>query len=60
MKIKRPIDLVMPYALKIKEELSQYCERIEILGSIRRGKQLVGDIELIIMPKYKMIPQSIQ
>lgn len=60
MKIKRPIELVMPYALKIKEELSPYCERIEILGSIRRGKLLVGDIELIIMPKYKMIPQSIQ
>lgn len=31
--------------------LSPYCERIEVLGSIRRGRPSVGDIELLAVPK---------
>ena len=33
------------------EQLEQYCQRIEIAGSIRRLKPEVGDIELIAIPK---------
>ena len=32
-------------------DLQGYCERIEIAGSIRRGKEMVGDIEIVAMPR---------
>jgi DNA polymerase (family 10) len=35
----------------ILEELSPHCERIAIAGSIRRQKALVGDIEIVAIPK---------
>jgi DNA polymerase/3'-5' exonuclease PolX len=45
--------------------LEPFCERIQIAGSIRRQRALVGDIELICIPKYQettppgeMFPQS--
>ena len=31
--------------------LSPHCQRVEIAGSLRRGKFEVGDIELVAMPK---------
>ena len=30
------------------------CEKVEIAGSIRRGKPKVHDIEIVAMPKYKI------
>jgi len=43
-------------AQKIAEELKALlapeCQRIEIAGSIRRGKPAVGDIELLAIPRY--------
>lgn len=33
------------------KELEQHCVRIEIAGSIRRKKALVGDIEIVAIPK---------
>lgn len=38
-------------AEKVKSELSSYCERIEIAGSIRRQKPNVKDIEIVAIPK---------
>ena len=38
-------------AEKVKAELSPYCERIEIAGSIRRKKAECGDIEIVAIPK---------
>jgi DNA polymerase/3'-5' exonuclease PolX len=32
--------------------LSPYCERIEVAGSIRRGRPTVGDIELVCLPRF--------
>lgn len=52
MKQKRPLSQVKPIADKLLEKLSPYCERIEFAGSIRRKKQMVGDIEIIAIPKY--------
>lgn len=47
------------HALNIAERyiknLSPYCDRIEIAGSLRRGKQVVGDIELVCIPKRILI-----
>jgi DNA polymerase (family X) len=39
-------------AEELKRSLGPACERIEIAGSIRRQKPDVGDIELLIIPKY--------
>jgi len=35
---------------RIVDALRPMCERIEIAGSIRRGKPEVGDIDLVILP----------
>ena len=51
MKLKRPIELVLPHAKSILDELNPFCERAEIVGSVRRGKYQVGDVELLIIPK---------
>lgn len=39
------------YAEKIVAALSPMAKRIEIAGSIRRNKPMVGDIDLVIEPK---------
>ncbi len=39
-------------AEKIKGLLAPACNRIVIAGSIRRQKSEVGDIELLVIPKY--------
>ncbi|MBA7502834.1 hypothetical protein ES706_01431 [subsurface metagenome] len=38
-------------AKKVKEILSPYCEEIEIAGSIRRGKPVVHDIDMVLIEK---------
>lgn len=38
-------------ARAIVAKLRPHCERIEIAGSIRRRKPLVGDIEIVCIPK---------
>ena len=30
--------------------LSPFCDRIEIAGSIRRKKELIGDVEIVAIP----------
>ena len=39
-------------AEELKSLLEPGCARIEIAGSIRRQKPEVGDIELLVIPKY--------
>jgi len=36
----------------LKAQLLSACDRIEIAGSIRRRKPVVGDIELLVIPKF--------
>lgn len=38
-------------AVLIKQALSEFCEQIEIVGSIRRGCEMVHDIDIILIPK---------
>lgn len=38
-------------AERVKDELAPHCDRIEIAGSLRRGKPFVGDIEIVAIPK---------
>lgn len=35
----------------VVELLSPHCERIEIAGSIRRECEIIGDIEIVLIPK---------
>jgi len=38
-------------ANRLLYELGPYCKRMEIAGSLRRGKAEVGDIEIVAIPK---------
>jgi len=40
-------------AEEIVEWLRPLCERIEIAGSIRRGKSMVKDIDLVVVPRMQ-------
>ena len=44
------------YAEVIQAALAPFCERIVIAGSIRRGKEMVGDIELLYILYYLHMP----
>jgi DNA polymerase (family 10) len=48
---KRPFAEVLPIAEGIVDELRPYCERIEIAGSLRRKKEMIGDIEIVMIPQ---------
>src|SRR5579871_1842601 len=37
-------------AEKVRKEIEPLCERVEIAGSIRRGRPVVNDIDLVILP----------
>lgn len=39
-------------AAKLQELLSPACDRIEVVGSLRRCKPDVGDIEFALLPKF--------
>jgi DNA polymerase/3'-5' exonuclease PolX len=51
MKTKIPYIDALIIAVEIRNNLAPYCERIEIAGSIRRRKPIIGDIELVVVPK---------
>lgn len=38
-------------AERLLEEMTPYCERISIAGSVRRRRPEVGDIEIVAIPK---------
>ena len=38
-------------AQEIVDQISPYCERIEVAGSIRRKKSEVNDIDIVLIPK---------
>ena len=48
---KLPHDIVLAVAENITATLKTYCHRIAIAGSLRRECSLVGDIELVVIPK---------
>ena len=48
------LEIAKEIALKYKNTLLPFCERIEIGGSIRREKPEVGDIEIICIPKKEI------
>src|SRR5262245_62078158 len=50
-KFKRPRADVLPVAAELVERLSPACERIEPVGAVRRRDRLVGEIDLLAIPK---------
>lgn len=49
-KSARPREEVLPHAERLCALLAPFCAQIEIAGSLRRGKPLVGDIEIVALP----------
>lgn len=54
MKTKMLYEIAMPLANHIREVLAPHCARIETVGSLRRNKAEVGDIELLAIPNPSM------
>lgn len=50
---KRPRDQVLRIAEQIVASLKDTCEEIEIAGSLRRNLVLVGDIEIVAVPRIE-------
>lgn len=48
---KRPYARMLSMAEAIVEKLQPHCERVEIAGSLRRKCDMVGDVELVAIPK---------
>jgi DNA polymerase/3'-5' exonuclease PolX len=46
-----PLEIAREHAQQLVQLLLPLCERIEIAGSIRRGKEMVKDIDLVVIPK---------
>lgn len=51
MKISLPLDEAQWLAGELLVKMQPYCERIAVAGSIRREKEIVGDIEIVCIPR---------
>jgi DNA polymerase/3'-5' exonuclease PolX len=49
---KRPFATILPIAQRIVEGLAPHSQRIEIAGSLRRERPLIGDIEIVAVPQF--------
>lgn len=50
-KKKFPAEYMRDIASRIMWELSPHCQRIEIVGSLRRNRSEVSDVDLLCIPK---------
>lgn len=46
-----PLAVGQALATKLVAALAPHCDRIDVAGSIRRQKTLIGDVELVAIPK---------
>jgi len=56
---KRPAIAVQGIAEQLVELLRPACERIEVAGSLRRRLKMIGDIELVAIPKIEVVEQAV-
>lgn len=49
-------ELALPLAWDLLQQLGDSCERLEIVGSLRRLTPDCGDIELLAIPKWADLP----
>ncbi len=52
---KRPLAAMERIAGDLVARLQESCERIEIAGSIRRRRPVVGDIEIVAIPRFRRV-----
>lgn len=50
---KTPYSVIHPIAQRLRDALAPHCERIELAGSLRRQKPMVGDIEVVAIPRLQ-------
>ena len=50
-KVTFPRAVAIQVARELCEALKPHCERLIVAGSLRRGKQEVGDVEILYIPK---------
>lgn len=55
VKNKQPYAVMRPLADGLVERMRPACERIEIGGSLRRECALIGDIEIVAVPRFRQI-----
>lgn len=55
--VKRTYAQVMRVAEVLASRLAPVCQRIALAGSLRRKKEMVGDIEIVAIPKMIVKPQ---
>ena len=41
----------LPIAAALNQKLSEFCQTVTIAGSIRQGKEMVGDVDVVVIPK---------
>lgn len=44
-------DVAMDVAWNLTQDIKDFCENLQVAGSIRQGKEMVGDIDIVIIPK---------
>lgn len=49
---RRPLAEAAHLANVLAAELTLSCERVEVAGSIRRQRPDIGDLELVVIPRY--------
>ena len=57
MKRDMPLEKAHDLALQFCLIVAPYCERIVVAGSIRREKAIIGDIEVVAIPKRHVAKQ---
>lgn len=55
MKSRRPLAEALIHAHELARRMAPACERLEIAGSIRRAAPEVGDIELVVIPRWREV-----
>lgn len=57
-KPKFPREEALEVAQEIYDRLLPFCERCKVVGSLRRGKRFVSDIEILFIPKMAPDPTT--
>ncbi len=52
-KMRRPLADAERIAATIVTDLAPVCTRLQVAGSVRRRKEMVGDIEVVAIPRYE-------
>jgi DNA polymerase/3'-5' exonuclease PolX len=58
-KTKYPRALALKVAAELCRELKPVCARLIVAGSLRRRKELVGDVEILFVPMFKEVADGL-